>query len=306
MQRSQLLFRGMSGIGDCLHQRAIVPIFMREHEVWLRTSWPQLYHDMPDLCLSPLYRSRPRFGRTQIKNERRSSRLYKREPTIANEVCCMWEAGTMRGGTSSFVQIMAKSCGIVATEPFRLPIREDWSASIEWIFAQAKTDGRPLLMLRPILQRNHFTKGNARNPDPSAFLALFNEIRKYFFVVSIADLIFGEEWLVGQAPDADLVLHGGELNIEQVAALAAAARLVFTPPCFAAVLAQAVATPSVIIFGGHESSRTLAYGRDYAPTLMIDPIVPCDCFDADHACDKRIDVPAAIEKLREFSRGLLQ
>ena len=37
-----------------------------------------------------------------------------------------------------------------------------------------------------------------------------------------------------------------------------------------------------------------------ASALLIDPIRPCDCFHAGHACDKRIDVPVARQRLIEF------
>ena len=43
--------------------------------------------------------------------------------------------------------------------------------------------------------------------------------------------------------------------VEALAALTASAALVFSAPGFATALAQAVSTPSITIFGGHENSR---------------------------------------------------
>src|SRR3546814_11400043 len=38
--------QGMHGLGDNLHQRAILRHLMQSHEVWLETPWPCIYHDL--------------------------------------------------------------------------------------------------------------------------------------------------------------------------------------------------------------------------------------------------------------------
>ena len=65
-----VVMHGMHGVGDSLHERAIVRELLREHEVWLLTSWPNFYHDMPDVHLLPLRSPidwRPRFARSCTK-----------------------------------------------------------------------------------------------------------------------------------------------------------------------------------------------------------------------------------------------
>src|SRR5262245_32445732 len=69
-----LLVTGMQGLGDNIHQRAIVRQFLREGRpaVYLQTPWPAIYHDMPELRLLP---ARSNL-RTQQRNERRESARY--------------------------------------------------------------------------------------------------------------------------------------------------------------------------------------------------------------------------------------
>ena len=50
-----LVLKGMQGLGDNLHERALVRELMRSNELWLKTSWPQFFWDMvPELHLLPL------------------------------------------------------------------------------------------------------------------------------------------------------------------------------------------------------------------------------------------------------------
>ncbi len=86
-----------------------------------------------------------------------------------------------------------------------------------------------------------------------------------------------------------------------MAALWAEAALIFSPAGFGPVLAQAVGTPSITVYGGRESFKTTQRaGAHLAPTLGIDPIRPCDCHSHRHACRKSIDEPRALQKIEAF------
>ena len=61
---------GMHGMGDCLHQRAIVREYMHAGPVYLQTPWPELYHDLRGPRLK-LLRPDTRL-RTQAKNAARA------------------------------------------------------------------------------------------------------------------------------------------------------------------------------------------------------------------------------------------
>ena len=69
-----ILLNGMHGLGDGLHERAIVRELMRSHEVWFKTSWPQRFWDMPQLHTLPLKSPIPWMA----KNEVRTAALYGR------------------------------------------------------------------------------------------------------------------------------------------------------------------------------------------------------------------------------------
>ncbi len=158
------------------------------------------------------------------------------------------------------------------------------------------------MLYRPLVDRpSDWTGCNARNPDHEAYLALFNSIRDQFFVVSVADLVPNQEWIVGHRIEADAECHAGELEFETLAAVTSMAAIVFCSPGFAAVLAQAVGAPVATVFGGYERSSFFFEGKKSAPVLGIDPINPCECFAHDHACRKAIDIPAAKARLAEFA-----
>ncbi len=75
----------------------------------------------------------------------------------------------------------------------------------------------------------------------------------------------------------------------------------FSPAGFGPVLAQAVGTPSITVYGGRESFRTTQRGGAHlAPTLGIDPIKPCDCHSHRHACRKFIDERKAFKDIEAF------
>src|SRR3546814_20394397 len=84
----------------------------------------------------------------------------------------------------------------------------------------------------------------ARNPDHHAYAELFAAIRNQFFVVSIADLQDGAEWIVGNRVNADIQMHRGELDLETNAALTKTEGMMFSSPGFAVNPAQSVGTPS--------------------------------------------------------------
>jgi ADP-heptose:LPS heptosyltransferase len=171
-----------------------------------------------------------------------------------------------------------------------------WKAQVDALIGRA---AKPVMVLRPLVERTEWRGCAARNPDPVAYAALYNSIRDRFFVVSLADLVPGVEHMVTNLP-ADICLHKGELDIEAIAGLMARADLTFCSPGFAVPLSQAVGTPVIAVFGGFECSRSFSGGHRFAPTLGIDPINPCQCWSHTHNCDKRIDLPAAHIDIEEF------
>lgn len=295
---STIFIRGMHGMGDCIHQRAIVRELIKTGaHVWLETPWASIYHDLvgPHLALV----SKGSALRTQAKNAAREANRFTRlrPPSHATQLQVSYAPDQVRR-QGSVLGAMSKACRVPVGD-FTLPIPRSWREKAqEWI-AGWNTQ-KPLLIYRPLVERKEWGGCRARNPDHAAYADLYESVRERFFVVSVADLEPGKEWMVGRPIDADVELHLGELEFETLAALMSEAALVYTSPGFAAVLAQAVGTPVCCVFGGYENAKSFSAGARFAPYLGIEPGRPCDCFRHDHRCDKRIDVPAAIQALQAF------
>jgi len=289
-----LLVHGMHGLGDNLHQRAVLRQLAARHEVWLETPWPSLYHDLPQLHLV----DKGSRLRTQAKNAKREAGMFCAHPPPAGaaQVTVSYTPAEVRAARG-ILPAMCAHCG-VATGDFRLPVPRSWRHGL----SLPPREKRPLAVLRPLVDRREWGGCRARNPELSAWLALVAAIRHDFFVVSVADLEPGREWLAQPPPDADLVLHAGELDVRGLAALWRAADLVLTAPGFGVALAQAVGTPLAIVFGGYEPPYGYDAGARHSPTLAIAPAAGgCDCFSHHHQCAKVIDIPRAIDRLKEFA-----
>lgn len=301
-----LLVRGMHGLGDNIRQRAVVRQLMVSHEVWLESSWVSVYHDLIAEGLKVIHK--PTRLRTQAKNAARESGSFvrSRPPVGARSIAVHYPPEMVRYHGS----VMAAMCAVTGTDidsaDFRLPIPIAWRAKAAAWIKQWNTD-RPILLYRPLVDRPADWGGcAARNPDHTAYADLFRSIRDLFFVVSVADIVPGKEWVVGERVEVDAVCHAGELEFETLAALTSSAVMAFCSPGFAGVLAHAVGTPVAMTFGGYERSAFFFEGAKSAPVLGIDPINPCECFSHHHACRKSIDLVQAKSRLAVFASEAIQ
>lgn len=290
-----LIVQGMHGLGDNLHQRAVLRALLPRHpDLWLETPWPAVYHDLP-VKLAPVATRL----RTQAENVRRELKRYHGRLPAQAPGHRIWYAQDQVRAQGGFLAAMCAASGVPPGD-FSLPVPPAWTARAMDRLTAAGWRGEPVMVYRPLVERTEWPGCAARNPDPVAYVALFESIAQRYFVVSVADLVPKVEWLASPPIDADATFHRGELRFEELAALVALARLVFCSPGFMLVLAQAVRAPLVAVFGGHESARLYAHG--FAENHWIQPRVPCECFSKVHACRKAIDMPAALAGLNEFVR----
>lgn len=313
-----LVIQGMHGLGDNIHQRAILRQLMPEYSVTLETSWPSVYHDLVADGLTLV--RRPVALRVQSKNAAREAHLFGPKlfvsPTVRRMQIRYGGPQVLQSKSGTIMEVM---CNATDTDfdkaDFRLPVPDLWTglltSTVGWeALWRAKIESRkPLLVYRPLVSRPEWRGSAARNADPACYGALFAAIRDEFFVVSVADLEPGREWIVGPELIPDVAFHRGELTFEAMAALFGLADLVFTSSGFAAILGPAVGTPTVSIIGGYESVGCHADGERYAPMLNIGPRVPCSCWSSGcrKVCDKTIDLDAALPRLQEFvSRTCIQ
>lgn len=298
-EKAPLYVVGMHGMGDNIHQRAILKNLTASREIWLETSWPQIYWDMPELHLV----NKGTNLRTQLKNSAAHAAVFDRKPMPQNprpeclrifyKVENVIKAGSILGGMLDLIQMK------LPQPDYALPIRADWAAKADALIARLKPT-KPILLYRPLIERREWDGCAARNPDHAAYAELVSAIREDYYVVSIADLAAGKEWAVGSDIKADAEFHAGELDFETVAGLCARASLVYGSPGFVVVLGRSLQVPTVCVFGGYEDSRSFTLGA--GAYLGIDTIRPCMCFQHHHGCTKTIDIPTATTKIKDFSR----
>ncbi|MFW8567064.1 hypothetical protein [Orrella sp. 11846] len=284
---------GMHGVGDTLHERAVVRELKKNGEVWIHTPFPSLFWDMPEVRVLRKNSDLP----PQARNERQESDLFDdaTPPTNARQLRIQYDrAGVLRHG--SVLAAMSAKAG-VATGDFRLEAHPDWLSQADELLAQWKPD-KSLMFYRPVIDRVQHKFCAKRNPDHKAYTELIRSIREQFFVVSIADSTTEKIVCHGIEPDVDKT--DGSLTMAQIYGLMAHAELAFGPVSFATILAQALGTPGITVFGGFESSLSFAAGAKLTPWLGIDPVKPCNCWNARHRCDKQINMPQAIERIKEF------
>lgn len=290
---------GMHGMGDNIHQRAIVREMTATQLVYLETPWPSIYHDLRGENLKLV--CKPSTLRTQTKNMVREAERYDMAMApqgFGDRHLRIWYGKDDLQDGGSILDAMCKHANVTSRD-FRLPVPDAWKlATME--FLMPWNNGKPLMVYRPLVMRTEYGGCHSRNPLIDHYHDLFNAIRDRFYVVSVADLVPNIEWIVSKPIEADLELHRGELTFEVLAGLMSRAALSFASPGFATVLAQAVGTPSVCVFGGHECSTTLARESFLGPVLAIDPEVPCNCFSDTHRCRKNIDMHIAVEQLLNF------
>lgn len=291
-----LLVRGMHGLGDNFHQRALMREWMKTREVWLETPWPCLYRDIAGLHVV----SKGSGLRTQAKNALRERDRYdpQQPPAGCEEVRISYSPWGVRK-YGSVLAAMCRQSGLDIGD-FTLPIPVEWTHRAKGLLARWNTS-KPILIFRPLIERTEWSGCASRNPDHAAYARLLASVRDRFFVVSVADTVPGVEWIVGHEVDADASYHAGELDVEILVGVFGLASMVFASPGFAVVMAQAVGTPVTVVLGGYESGYSFSAGAVHTPTLAIDPIEPCDCFSHTHRCKKAIDIPAAVGRLRKFA-----
>jgi ADP-heptose:LPS heptosyltransferase len=312
--RIPLHFIGMYGIGDCVHQRAILKHLLPDFDVWLETCHVWCHLDLIEQYgLKLVLRPTRLWGHWQniVKEQQQYHGIYRAKCSIprTTRVIRNWYHKHEIDKYGSILEAMMGVSGLDGKTPdFTLPMRDQWLEEASHFLQRVHgNDQRPLMIYRPIVHRKEWRETSRRNPHSEDYATLYKEARKGFFVISLANLgTRGEETIEGpQETDVDYTSHQGELSMAAMAALYSLADITFCNPGNAPVLAQAVGTPSVIVYGGRESyGTTQRAGAHLAPTLGVDPIPPCDCHGVVHKCrqncTKRIDVPDALSRIREF------
>lgn len=279
MSRDTLVLRGLGGLGDGVYQRPIIHAALRHYEtVYLETPWPELYRDLPVRCTRFTYELR-----TQQKNVARQAswETAPEDGTTFKAARIKYNSQSLRDGGSILSAL--EQCVPFKVHPVRFDLPDFGSSPVP-------TD-RPVAVLRPATLRSEWLVP-ARNPDESLPAEAARLLRALgYFVVLIADLEDGREWLVGPKPEADAEFLRGELGVGELCALIANAALVVAPVGFAVPVAMAYRTPCVVLAGGvlkWNGPQAVMDERIEAPVRWIMPDAPCYCEQRAHECDKAV------------------
>lgn len=304
-----MIVRGMWGVGDCIAGRSILRELMKKEPLGLETFYVAMYHDLIDLGMGiKMMRKPPPRIAELSKPKAFALQAFPASPPTGPLRLTYSKHSTLSIGTQLGAQFASIGMTMPEAPDFSLPVPRAWKDIAQTHLARWNMSGKPLMIYRPIA-RNEVWRCDNRSPDPKAYAELVMSIRHSYFVVSIADLT-RREWIVIPDPPtpwikADVELHHGELPFETLAGLFSLADLVFANPGFVPIMAQAIGTPVVIVYGGNERfSTTNIVGQHLAPTLAIEPKNPCGCHEGarpTHVCEKEIDIAAAIIRLQEFA-----
>ena len=265
------LVDGMHGLGDNIYQRAFVS--QLEGDVYIKTPWPDIYSDLPVMPV----RTHSKL-RTQKKNETLRRGDYYDAPEFFQRFRIGY--GDRELSKGSIIDAMKYQFGVYRPV-FDLPLFPLSPREIE----------RPFALIRPVTVRSEW-RSDSRNPDPRYVFAASAELMKHFYVISVADLMPGAEWLVGVPPPAHCRYHHGELSISELLALVRYASVVITPVGWAVPAAIAYHTPLFVIAGGrggHNAPSVITSAEmDLSRVGWGVPDNYCMCKQWDHDCDKNI------------------
>jgi hypothetical protein len=191
---------------------------------------------------------------------------------------------------------MCKRCHIPKGD-FKLPIKPEWAAEADAVIKRLAPK-KPLMIYRPLVHNLGRRSVASRNPSHAAYGKIFDSIRDRFYVISVAS--GGKDENIVWADKADTVFHRSELSITTLVALMAKSALVYTNPGMALVVAAGIGAKVIGIFGGYEDAHNYEDTVIYGPSLLLNPIKPCRCMSDNHPCEKDMDVPVAIAKVKEF------
>lgn len=260
----------MYGLGDNIYQRAVVrELGCVENPVYLRTPWPQLYADLPQVrCVRPSTRLR-----TQAKNAARADLTWSAEPNShARPANYVRHSGTMLQG-------LCEAFGV----------RRD-----RLTFDLPAFDGQPLapyVLVRPASVRQEW-RADSRNPSPYALDQAVRRLAPHYRIVSVGDFQQRAEWPVEPLPYADVRYHGGELSTEQLLGLVRGAAAVVGGVGWLVPAAIAYRVPMLLLYGGwgfHNGPARIFDNRlDISKIHQVLPDRFCMCKSALHDCDKHI------------------
>lgn len=264
-----MYIKSLKGLGDNIYQRAFVKALKKP--VYIQTPWPELYRDIPDVHF--VYDDT--VLRTQKKNViQQDQSIWVNTPNIPPTQIIYYKKNIVEG--------MRECFGIDHVE-FDLPVTKPCLSHL--------TANKKIALLRPVTLRKEW-KAGARNPDPDYLYKASCILRDHgYFIISVADLAIGEEWLIGEKPVADVEFNYGELFVDNLLHLVQKADIVVGGIGWIVPAGIAAKVKTYVICGGgcyNHPSYLIGGGADLKKIRFEIPDDYCMCVDMNHACNKVI------------------
>lgn len=271
----------MKGLGDNIFQRHIIKALVNAgNTVWISTPWPELYKD-----LRVKFVRRETSLRTQKKNmDKTSVEWFDTYPSDSLIINLAYGVKDLDRG--SIIKAMESKAGFkLSTTDFSLPSYGGFSNAI-------LNNGKPVAVIRPVTVRSEW-KNTARAPLPEYIEYCSMELKKRgYWIVSVADLEEGKEWMLGNEPYADQKFYKGELGIAELMGLVEESSLVVGGVGWVVPACIALHTPLFCILGGqggHNAPGVITDQRmDLSKIRFATPDKFCRCIDMTHQCNKKI------------------
>lgn len=291
-----IIVNGPEGFGDTIYMRAAIKRLAEKWEaVFLRTPWPQLFHDIPKVRPA---RPNGVFYRTQNHNVATvDPQLWHYPPSNLPEMAGFYSMENFRSGMTILGAF--QHAFRVMSEPvdFSMKVNPAWEP--DWL----KDVPRPFGVVHPPSMRREWMNAS-RNPKPEYLQAVIDS-RPDVHWISVGFNVADQEWYEG--PPLKGVARrfdNGELNASQLLAVLGRADMAVSGPCWLLPAAAALGTPLFCIFGGSIPPALLIDKRMGGTVKAVAPVPFCPCFQNDHGCNKSISLGNLLMEWGRFSEGL--
>jgi hypothetical protein len=274
----------MLGMGDNIYQRPALKALAAERgDVYIRTTWPQFYRDMPNV--HPVYADTGL--RTQRANALSSDEFVTCPPKL-EKLVCRYKISDFRRGIVP-PDAMAKSLGVsIANESFELP----WE----------RNDMGRVGIIRPPTVRSEWT--NSARPNDAVHMQRLIDNHPEITWISLGWIKPGEEWYYGEPLRVDEEYMLGQLSIDAMITMIASAEIMVTCVGFGLPLGIALRQRTLTMYGGDVPARLLRNEwMDLTHHREVEPNPFCDCYGSRHMggeCNKRLDDEEIERKYEEL------
>ncbi len=288
----KIYYNSYLGLGDNFYMRPFILNSAKEHEVYLATSFPELYENTNVKCVKPNTKLK-----TQAKNNEQHE-FVELPQDINKEIKLSYHRGRLQGQT--IIESFEHQTGYKTK---RGDFKFDYSKLspyVKFMLDETRNNtGKKICVVKLPTLRTEWAV-LTRNPKMEYFQAIINKLKDEYFFISVADLT--DEWFDGEEPTGiDEKFHHGELSISQYVALFGYADLILSYQSNALPIALSVETPIICLYGGFRKPEFhLHENMNLENYCEIAPDPFCDCNLTHHDCNKEIDEKEMMKKMDEF------